>query len=219
VVADLGFAPPTVCANGAVLYDPAHDRVLHAETLSADLLAEVAELAASLLPGVGIGAERVALGVREPGELTFITAPEYQQAWLPAEPATVASAADVVSEPAVKLLLRVPGAASAEMAAAIAPHLGGRAHLSYSTNNGLLELAAPGVTKASGLLRLAELTGASTAHLLAFGDMPNDIPMLELAHRGVAVDNAHPATKEAADEVTAAHHEDGVALVIERWWS
>ena len=39
--------------------------------------------------------------------------------------------------------------------------------------------------------------------------MPNDVPMLEWAGRGVAVANAHPDVLAAADEVTASNDEDG----------
>jgi hydroxymethylpyrimidine pyrophosphatase-like HAD family hydrolase len=52
--------------------------------------------------------------------------------------------------------------------------------------------------------------------VIAFGDMPNDIPLLRLAGRGVAVANAHADVLRAADEITASNVDDGVAQVIER---
>jgi hydroxymethylpyrimidine pyrophosphatase-like HAD family hydrolase len=36
---------------------------------------------------------------------------------------------------------------------------------------------------------------------------------------GVAMGNAHPAAIAAADEVTTSNADDGVARVLERWWS
>ena len=54
--------------------------------------------------------------------------------------------------------------------------------------------------------------------MVAFGDMPNDIPMLRWAGLGVAMGNAHPEAKAAADEVTAPNSDDGLARVLERWW-
>ena len=62
-------------------------------------------------------------------------------------------------------------------------------------------------------MAISDLTGA-----VAFGDMPNDVPMLELAGHGVAMRNAHPDALAAADEITAGNDEDGVARVLERWW-
>ena len=58
VVDGLGFAPMAVCANGAVIYDPATDRVLSARTLSVAALAELAEIATRVIPGAGLAVER-----------------------------------------------------------------------------------------------------------------------------------------------------------------
>jgi hydroxymethylpyrimidine pyrophosphatase-like HAD family hydrolase len=52
--------------------------------------------------------------------------------------------------------------------------------------------------------------------VVAFGDMPNDLPMLAWAGHAVAVANAHPDVRQMADEITASNDDDGVALVIER---
>jgi hydroxymethylpyrimidine pyrophosphatase-like HAD family hydrolase len=52
--------------------------------------------------------------------------------------------------------------------------------------------------------------------VVAFGDMPNDIPMLEWAGHAVAVANAHPDVLAVSREVTASNDDDGVALVLER---
>jgi hydroxymethylpyrimidine pyrophosphatase-like HAD family hydrolase len=54
---------------------------------------------------------------------------------------------------------------------------------------------------------------------VAFGDMPNDVPMLRWAGLGVAMGNAHPDALAVADEVAPPNTEDGVAQVLQRWWS
>jgi hydroxymethylpyrimidine pyrophosphatase-like HAD family hydrolase len=54
--------------------------------------------------------------------------------------------------------------------------------------------------------------------IVAFGDMPNDLEMLEWAGHGVAMGNAHPALHEVAAEVTATNADDGLAVVLERWF-
>jgi hydroxymethylpyrimidine pyrophosphatase-like HAD family hydrolase len=80
----------------------------------------------------------------------------------------------------------------------------------------VVEIMAPGVSKAAGVARLADALGADLSAVVAFGDMPNDVPLLEQAGLGVAVENAHRQVRAAADEVTASNDEDGVALVLER---
>ena len=215
VIDQLGFAPLTVCANGAVLYDPAADIVLHAYTLDVPLLEQAAELTKRALPGCGLAAER--LGAHDSANPQFVSAPGYAHAWLNPQNTEV-SADELTSEPAVKLLVRQSGMTSAEMNAVLAPLLHGIVDLTYSTNNGLVELSAPGITKATGLAAVAGDHGVAQEHVVAFGDMPNDIPMLSWAGHGVAMGNANPLVTEVADEVTASNSEDGLAQVLERWW-
>jgi hydroxymethylpyrimidine pyrophosphatase-like HAD family hydrolase len=59
-----------------------------------------------------------------------------------------------------------------------------------------------GITKATGLALAAEHLGVGPADTVAFGDMPNDVPMFDWAGYGVAMANAHPELKAVADEVT-----------------
>ena len=80
----------------------------------------------------------------------------------------------------------------------------------------MLEIGAAGVSKASGLAVLCARRGIDRADVLAFGDMPNDLAMLEWAGRSVAVANAHAEVIAIADEVTASNDEGGVAQVLER---
>lgn len=217
VVDGLGFAPLAVCANGAVLYDAAADRVISASTLSVETLAWLADLVDYELPRAGLAAERIGASAHDTATAQFVSAPGYEHAWLNPDH-TVMAPEDLLSAPAVKMLIRQPGASSADMAATLRPLVGERADLTYSTNNGLIEVSAPGVTKASGLRAMAQHLGVTDERIVAFGDMPNDIPMLAMAGHGVAVENAHPEAKAAADEVTATNSDDGVARVLEKLW-
>lgn len=217
VVEGLGFPPLCVCGNGAVIYDSAADRILHTSTLDVESLAWIADLAERVLSGCGLAAERVGRSAHDAATPQFVSSPEYEHAWLNPDDTQV-SRQEVISAPAIKMLIRLRGTPSAEMQSALEPHLAGRADITYSTNNGLIELSAPGITKAAGLSVVAERLGVDPAAILAFGDMPNDVPMLRMAGHGVAMGNAHPEAQAAADEITASNSEDGVARVLERWW-
>jgi len=81
---------------------------------------------------------------------------------------------------------------------------------------GIVELLPLGLTKATGLSLAARRLGVTAKDTVAFGDMPNDIPMFAWAARGVAMANAHDELKAVAHEVTASNEEDGVAVVLER---
>jgi Cof subfamily protein (haloacid dehalogenase superfamily) len=217
VVDALGFAPMAVCANGAVIYDSATDRVVSVRTLSADTLGELAAIAVGAVPGAGLAVERIGDSTHDAATPQFISSPGYEHAWLNPDNTEV-SIEDLLSAPAVKLLIRKAGAASADMAAELGPRIGAAGEVTYSTNNGLIEVVPSGVNKATGVEKLIGPLGISADDVVAFGDMPNDLPMLLRAGHGVAMGNAHPDVLAAANEVTAANTDDGVARVLERWW-
>ncbi|UYB41223.1 Cof-type HAD-IIB family hydrolase [Streptomyces sp. Je 1-4] len=81
---------------------------------------------------------------------------------------------------------------------------------------GIVELLPLGLSKATGLSLAARRLGLTAKETLAFGDMPNDIPMFAWAAHGVAMANAHDELKAVADEFTASNEDDGVAVVLER---
>ncbi len=213
----LGFGPMSVCANGAVIYDAATDRVISARTLSVDVLTELAEIAARVVPGVGLAAERIGRTAHDSATPQFVSAPGYEHAWLNPDNTEV-SQQDLLSAPAVKLLVRKPGMPSSDLAAALNRHVGVLGDITYSTNDGLVEISAIGISKAIGVAEVALPLEISAEDVVAFGDMPNDVPMLRWAGHGVAMGNAHPEAIAAANEVTAPNDDDGLARVLERWW-
>ncbi|OBY33316.1 Cof-type HAD-IIB family hydrolase [Mycolicibacter kumamotonensis] len=215
VVDALGFAPLAVCANGAVIYDPDTDRVISARTLSADNLVKLAEIVGRVIPGAGMAVERIGERAHDAATPQFVSSPGYEHAWLNPDNTEV-SLEDLLSQPAIKLLIRKAGAASADMAAHLAPHIGSAAELTYSTNNGLIEVVPAGITKATGIEEVIAPQGIAIDQVLAFGDMPNDLPMLLSAGHGVAMGNAHPEVLAAAAEITAPNTDDGLARVLER---
>ncbi|MEM8620582.1 MAG: HAD hydrolase family protein [Actinomycetota bacterium] len=66
-------------------------------------------------------------------------------------------------------------------------------------------------SKAGGLQVIAEHLRVPRSDVVAYGDMPADIGLLQGAGRGIAVAGAHPAVTAAADEVARAADDDGVA--------
>jgi hypothetical protein len=83
-------------------------------------------------------------------------------------------------------------------------------------NKGSVMVLPPGVNKASGLTAALKKIGLSPHNAVGVGDAENDHAMLKLCEFSVAVSNALPALKEAADWVTPADHGQGVVQLIER---
>ncbi|MFR9774558.1 HAD family hydrolase [Micromonospora sp. MS34] len=202
---------PAICANGAVVYDPAADEVLRADPLAPELLAEVARRLRAEVPGVSFAVEIVDsrqmrheshYPLRWDADLDAIRAVE--------------SPEELHAAPAVKLLARAGEQDPDAFVRVVAGALQGLAEATHSSYSGLVEISAAGVTKAAGLAWYAARLGIDERDVLAFGDMPNDVPMLTWAGRAVAVANAHPAVLEIADEVTGANEEDGVVAYLEQ---
>ena len=78
----------------------------------------------------------------------------------------------------------------------------------------LYEILPKGIHKGVALTKLVELLGLDPAKTIAVGDYNNDIGMLRAAGIGIAVANAVPAVKEAADVVTVSNQEHAIARVI-----
>lgn len=220
VLDQLSVRPVCVCANGAVLYDSATDEIIAAHTLSPEVMTKAVMAAQEAMKdfgGVGLAAERAGVSAYDRVQDLFLVTEEYSHAWPSVEHGTV-SEEMLLSEPATKLLLRSDVLESKEMFDIIRPAIPvDQAHVTFSMSGGLLEIAAPGVTKALGVSLLAERLGIAQADVITFGDMPNDIEMLQWAGRGIAMGNARPEVQAVADYVTATNDEAGVADVLE-WW-
>jgi Cof subfamily protein (haloacid dehalogenase superfamily) len=80
-----------------------------------------------------------------------------------------------------------------------------------------LEITDKRATKGQALHWLSQYYGIEREEIIAFGDSYNDLDMIEYAGLGVAVANARPEVRRAADLITAANTEDGVAQVIEEY--
>ncbi len=204
---DLDAGYRTICANGAVTYDPAGDTVLASTPLMPNALADVCTKLATAVSGIAFAAE-IDDGRRMVHEPAYPVVFEGDS--------RAAPLSEVVAAPAVKLLGRAPEHDPDELAALVTITVADRVEATHSSFTGLVEMSARGVTKATGLAALARRLGIPPEDVLAFGDMPNDVPMLRWAGRGVVVANAHPAAREAADEVTLSNVDDGVADYLER---
>jgi HAD superfamily hydrolase (TIGR01484 family) len=205
---ETGHRGLAVCANGGVIWDLHADAVVEEFPLDLELAREVVARLRAVLPQGAWAVERAG---------GFAHEPTYAPRW-PVPDGTDVDAIDALLErPAVKLMLRHPELTADALLAHARELIGDLVEVSHSSaNDGLLEISAPGVSKASALAGVCAELGIVSDEVVAFGDMPNDLAMLSWAGWGVAVANAHAEVIAVADEVTASNDESGVALVLER---
>ena len=198
-----------VCANGALVYDLHTEQVVRSSLIDADAAAEVVAALRRDVPGISFAVEKGLDG--------FGREASYVPRWDNGE-VVVGPVEELISTGVVKLLARHEELGSDELLAQARASLGGTVECTHSSSDGLLEISATGISKASGLASLADDWGVSAEQVIAFGDMPNDLPMLSWAGHSVGMANAHPEVLDVVDEVTASNDEDGVAQVLERWF-
>lgn len=80
-----------------------------------------------------------------------------------------------------------------------------------------IEVNALGINKARGIETVCGCLGISMENVMACGDSLNDIAMIKEAGWGVAMGNAQETVKEAADAITSANDDAGVANAIRKW--
>jgi Cof subfamily protein (haloacid dehalogenase superfamily) len=208
----LAGAYPAICGNGAAVYDPVTDTVRDTRPLEAAVLADICTRLRAAIPGV-------AFAIEIDGGRAMLHEAAYELRWDLGDPnVRVVDGAELLGYSAIKLLARATDKDPDRLAAAVRMVTEGAVEVTHSSTSGLVEMSAAGITKASGLALVAAEYGVDARDVLAFGDMPNDVPMLAWAGCAVAVANAHPETLAVADAVTLSNVDDGVAAWLERYF-
>ena len=209
VAAATGHHGQAICGNGAVLYDLGTERVVSTRALTARAVLEATAALREVLPDAVFALETTGGYRREP-----VFLPHHEAA----RAARVGGVAELLADDpvVVKVLCRVEGMTADPILAAARAVLAGIAEPVHSDSTGsMIEISALGVSKASTLALIAQERGIDPADVVAFGDMPNDVPMLRWAGLGYAMADGHAEALAAADEVAPPCAEDGVAQVLE----
>lgn len=114
-----------------------------------------------------------------------------------------------ISGPVVKFALDCPDHATSEALDWLRTRIAGVA-TPVSSGHGSIDLIVPGAHKGAALQKLGERWGVLPAEMLTFGDGGNDLEMMRLSGRAVAMGNAPDEIKRAADVVIGTNAEQAV---------
>ena len=129
--------------------------------------------------------------------------------------ATETALDDLMELEAVRVVVHVPDLSPQEFSEVIAES--GVHGVEYSIGwTAWLDMAAPGISKASALEVIRERLEIDRESTVTVGDGFNDTEMLTWAGVGVAMGQAPQGVKDVADVVTESIYEDGTVLVLER---
>lgn len=198
-----------ICSNGAIVYDLHDEQIIESTLIPVDIVTEVVETLLTAMPELSFAVETGVDAYRSHG---------YRSGWNlePDLEIPFHDLAVLTERAAAKLLASHPHLGADELLAATRTLLGDLVEATHSNGRGLVEMGPFGVSKATALARFSTDLDIARDEAVAFGDMPNDVPMLIWAGVGYAMANAHPDALAAADQTTASNDEDGVAMVLEQ---
>ena len=194
-----------IVSNGALVWDVARSEVHLERPIAPDTAREVCRRLREAVPGSAYAVETLDGIALEP---------EFTERHRLPEGVRRAPVDDLLARPLLKLLARHEELGPQDYWDAAEAVVGDLVTITWSSSTTLLEMSAAEVTKASTLSLLARDLGVEAEGVIAFGDMPNDLPMLRWAGTSYAMADAHPTVREAASHLAPGHDEDGVARVL-----
>ncbi len=212
----LGLSTPVIASNGALLWDLHAGIPLARLPVERGLATELTALGRSFSAIVNIESddEWFADSINE-------RISENLQRFGVVPPSKVGPVDEMLErdEPIDKVFLDLRDLSSTEQDAArraVSRLVMGRGNLT-ETVPGLLDVVSLQASKAAMAQRYVRTLGVAADQVFAVGDHDNDVALLEWAGIGIAVGNATPAAKAAADAITSSNRRDGVAEALERW--
>lgn len=212
VLGSLPLNAPVIGCNGGLIFEPHTRHILYLQPMSLPLAHELIRLV-----------QQDGLGIR-----VYLDDMETLLEWQPGQPsfaltrdgAVVGQVTDPLAEltrPPHKLVVysQAPHLTPV-VVARLQEYIGNQAHV-VASNTQIVEIITPGISKATGMAWLAAYLGVPREETIAIGDSDNDAEMLEWAGLGIAMGNATPAAKAAADWIAPSVEEDGVAVALQRF--
>lgn len=207
----LGLTSPTICYQGALIYNGSTGETVHQETFAQPLAHHLIDLARAHsltlylnIDGAGFYTESATRTSRS----LFME--------IGARVIEVADLKQVATSPPVKGMIVHPPEGAGAVVAELQAALNGCLKV-FRSHAELIEITSPGVSKGHALAMLAGYYGLSQDEVMAIGDHDNDIEMLAWAGLGVAIGNATAGAKAAAKIIAPPVTEEGAAWAIEQF--
>jgi len=192
-----------VCSGGAIGWSPTRREMLWRHTLDPATVARLVRFTVESLPEAGV--------LAYDGRGWRMT-PAYERVgFVPRRGPVELVATEAIAGPELCLIsVRHPDLSSDDLLAAYRTAGIDPAPTMTPSTPYLLDISAPGVDKAAGVRTALGMLGIAPEEAVAFGDMPNDLPLFALCGHSVALANGHPEVLAAAASVTWCVEHDGL---------
>ncbi len=198
--------------NGARIIDCTSGEVVYQRTLPQDIVPQLYEYACRKHTGLITYDGDTIISAFEPDEYVEL------EARINAMPVQVEKDfTEFVDFQVNKCLMTAPGELAGEYEKELQERFGDRISV-YRSEPFFIEIMPKNVDKAASLDRMLPQIGMGQEQTVCCGDGFNDMSMIRYAAVGVAMGNAQPVVKEAADYITGTNDEDGLVEVINKFF-
>ena len=208
----LGLDTLQINYNGALIWDEPGQRAVFHRPITGRLARSIIETARDMFDETIVSAEvmdRWLTDRPDDGSHTTETGKLFP-------PDVICSVEEICAQPVTKLMLLGEPRVILRLEDVLAESFEGRVTI-LKTDRDLLQLMHPQVSKAVALEKVAKWYGVPMEQVMAIGDAPNDVGMLQTAGVSVAMDNAHPLVKDVADWVAPSNNDHGVHAALARY--
>lgn len=207
----LQLKTPSIHYNGSVIYDFPQRTVLHHQPMCQNLAREMADVARTLAPDCLINVEILDRWLTDRFDEKWNT--ETGKSF---DPDVIGPLEEHFGEPVTKLMLLGEPRDMQRINTDFQKRFAGRIAIAQSDDH-LLQIMHHEVDKATALGWVLKRLGLEWNQVLAVGDAPNDIGMIQHAGLGIAMANAWEAVLGHADHVVADNDSHGVAEALEKY--
>lgn len=197
--------------NGALIWDEPGQRAVYHRPIAGKLVQQVIEHARDMFDEVIVTCEVLDKWFTDRGDDAFTT-----ETGKMFKPDTICPIEQMCTQPITKLMLLGEPRIILRLEDTLAEQFSDQVTV-LKTDKDLLQIMHPQVSKATALAKVAKWYGVPMEQVMAIGDAPNDVGMLQAAGVSIAMDNAHPLVKDVADWVAPSNNDHGVHAALARF--
>jgi 5-amino-6-(5-phospho-D-ribitylamino)uracil phosphatase len=197
--------------NGALIWDEGAGQAVFHRPMQPAVVRQIIDVARDQYDEVGVHAEVLDRWYTDRPVEAFVTETGRLFA-----PDGIVSVAEFCAVPITKLMFMGDVPMLMRLESLLLPRFGRHVTI-VSTDSHLMQIMDARVSKAVALKKIAQHHGVKRESVMAVGDAPNDLGMLQYAGVAVAMENAHPVVKEEADWVAPSNDSRGVLAALKRF--
>ena len=208
---ELGLSTWQINYNGALIWDEPNQRAVFHRPLAGELARQIVEFARDLFEETIVTCEVLDKWYTDRNDMSHTT-----ETGKMFQPDFICPVAEICDGPITKLMLLGEPRVMLRLENELALRFTDQVTILRSDRD-LIQIMHREVSKAVALARIAQHHGIPMSQVMAIGDAPNDVGMLQAAGVSVAMDNAHELVKEIADWVAPSNNDHGVHAALTRY--